>query len=52
MSAMRIIKCTCKHEHQDSVYGAEMRAHNRTEKGDKSNPQYRCTVCGKLNFAK
>jgi len=36
-----VLKCDCKHEYQDSKYGAGMRVHNQTKNG------YRCVVCGK-----
>ena len=36
-----IIKCSCKHDYQDSVYGYGNRVANSTPSG-----QLRCTVCG------
>jgi len=42
-----IIKCTCKHEFQDSVYGIGNRVGNETQAG-----QYRCVVCGAIGGAK
>jgi hypothetical protein len=41
---MKIIKCTCKHAFQDSLYGPSNRAMNDTKSG-----QYRCTVCNILH---
>lgn len=40
---MKILKCTCKHPFQDSLYGTGNRAMNETKSG-----QYRCTVCSSL----
>lgn len=40
-----IIKCTCKNEQQDKMYGQGMRVHNKTLKF----PDCRCTVCLKIN---
>lgn len=37
-----ILKCTCKSEFQDMLYGKNMRYFNRTEDGKGG----RCTVCG------
>lgn len=39
---MKIIKCSCRHEYQDSIYGQGNRAHNTFHK---NNGGYRCTVC-------
>ena len=41
----KVLKCNCKNEGQDSLYGKGMRLHNlcKAVKGDGS---YRCTVCG------
>lgn len=36
----KIMKCTCSHDFQDSVYGPGMRVHNVNSKG-----QAACTVC-------
>lgn len=50
MKTVEILKCNCKHEYQDQVYGTNMRVHNRgVVKGTKENPyaEYTCTVCGK-----
>lgn len=41
-----ILKCTCKHAYQDSVYGDNMRVHNPCNKGN------RCTVCGNVSAKK
>jgi hypothetical protein len=41
---MKILKCTCKHEFQDSLYGAGNRAMNDMKSG-----QFRCTVCGTVH---
>lgn len=41
-----IIKCDCKHEYQDKVYGPQMRVH--TKRTDK-NGGWTCTVCRKGN---
>lgn len=41
---MKTVKCTCKHEFQDSQYGAGNRMANENRSG-----QYRCTVCGTLH---
>ena len=39
----KIVKCTCKHPVQDSMYGVGNRCANETRSG-----QYRCTSCGAL----
>jgi hypothetical protein len=36
----KIVKCTCKHEDQDKLYGVGNRAANEMRSG-----QLRCTVC-------
>ena len=41
----RVLKCTCSHEYQDSLYGKRLRLHNRCGK-KASQPFWRCTVCG------
>lgn len=41
-----IIKCTCKNEAQDKLYGVEKRVFNRC-KPNEATPHYRCTVCKK-----
>ena len=28
-----VIRCTCKHEHQDKFYGVQMRLVNKAQKG-------------------
>lgn len=42
----RIIKCTCKHETQDVMYGAGNRIANEMRTG-----QLKCTVCGTVQGA-
>lgn len=42
MGPPKIIRCGCKHDHQDTVFGKFMRFFNWSKKG------YRCTVCGKI----
>jgi len=37
-----ILKCECRHEGQDEMYGKMMRVHNSTSDPEK----FRCTVCG------
>lgn len=37
---IRIMKCTCSHPYQDSVYGPQMRVHNVSKSG-----RAVCTVC-------
>ena len=39
------LKCTCKHEGQDKMYGQGIRLHNPLKKTEKSPQEYRCTVC-------
>lgn len=39
----KIVKCTCKHPVQDSLYGPNNRCANETRSG-----QFRCTSCGAL----
>ena len=39
-----ILKCSCKHEFQDAIYGKELRVHNRAPKSKYGD--WRCTVCG------
>jgi hypothetical protein len=43
-----VLKCECRHESQDKMYGYEMRYHNKTIKVN----EYRCTVCEKTHTAK
>lgn len=45
MPDLIILPCSCKHDYQDSRYGAGKRYHNMTMKGTKDNPMVRCTVC-------
>jgi hypothetical protein len=40
-----ILRCTCKHEYQDKLYGKGMRVHNYAPKGYQGKAGYRCTVC-------
>lgn len=50
----KVLKCTCTHEYQDSVYGKSMRVHTLgrhivMELSDKSKKRVAsatCTVCG------
>lgn len=37
----QVLDCSCKHDYQDTIYGAGKRLHNISAKGEK-----RCTVCG------
>jgi hypothetical protein len=37
-----ILKCNCKHEHQDQIHGKNMRVHTTANKG------WRCTVCNSM----
>ena len=39
------LKCTCKHEGQDKMYGHQIRLHNPLKKTEKGAQEYRCTVC-------
>lgn len=39
-----ILRCTCRSEYQDKLYGLAMRVHNKTNKSD--GAVQRCTVCG------
>lgn len=41
-----IVKCACRHQFQDEVYGAGMRVHNPCNKG------LRCTVCSNIATSK
>ena len=45
---MKIIKCSCEHQFQDSKYGNSMRVHNAKQKAD----LYICTVCGTQRYQK
>jgi hypothetical protein len=38
-----ILKCSCENKQQDTMYGKDMRVHNKTTKIN----TYRCVVCGK-----
>lgn len=44
MEGTIIMKCTCKHEQQDEMYGKGMRVHNLGGKTTKDGLYY-CTVC-------
>lgn len=46
MAESKIMKCTCKHEYQDQVYGKGMRVCNPIGKSQDSG--YKCTVCGAI----
>lgn len=39
-----VLRCTCKHETQDSIYGFGMRVHTPVRK--MASGSWRCTVCG------
>ena len=39
---IKIVRCNCKHESQDKIYGIQLRVHNQMEESIK----WRCTVCG------
>lgn len=43
------VKCTCKHEEQDKMYGPQVRIANLTTKGDQASKDVRCTVCSKIH---
>lgn len=45
MAESKIMKCTCNHSGQDSIYGKNMRLFNPMGKTQDSG--FRCTVCGK-----
>lgn len=47
MTTSKAIKCTCKHEDQDKIYGNSMRLHNKMKQRDASNKMWRCTICKK-----
>lgn len=47
MAECKIMKCDCKHDFQDSVYGKGMRVFNPQGKGKDQGEEYICTVCGK-----
>lgn len=40
-----VIKCTCKHDFQDKVYGANNRVHNYAKAANNKTGGWRCTVC-------
>jgi hypothetical protein len=43
------VRCTCKHEYQDRVYGQGIRVANPVENVNKNYGRYRCTVCSKAH---
>jgi hypothetical protein len=45
----KIIKCVCKYEFQDKLYGLGYRVMNLMAKMAGTKKQYRCTVCGKVH---
>lgn len=46
MAECKVMKCSCKHEGQDALYGVGMRLFNPTGKGSSQGDSYVCTVCG------
>ncbi len=47
-----ILTCTCTHAFQNDRYGPFQRVHNYAPKSNAgSKKAWRCTVCGKINFA-
>lgn len=42
-----ILYCTCKHDHQDRLYGPGKRVHNPMAKSKVVEQSYRCTVCSR-----
>jgi len=49
MNTVATVKCKCTHEFQDKKYGEGNRIANRTQKGDGTSTDARCTVCGTLH---
>jgi hypothetical protein len=45
MSQTKILKCSCIHKFQDSIYGSGMRVHNFGLHAHNKTPGFRCTVC-------
>lgn len=43
-----VLKCSCKNEGQDKIYGKGYRLHNTCKKGT-SGTGFRCTVCKNVN---
>jgi hypothetical protein len=44
----KIMQCTCTHDSQDKLHGANNRVFNMTEKGKVADMRvWRCTVCSK-----
>lgn len=46
MAEGKIMKCTCRHEGQDALYGKGMRYWTPCGKGKDQGKDFRCTVCG------
>lgn len=46
MAECKIMRCNCKHEGQDQLYGPGMRLFNPTGKGSDQGRDYICTICG------
>ena len=42
------IKCTCKNEFQDKLYGKGMRVHNECGANKGKTTGWKCTVCGNI----
>lgn len=42
----KILPCSCKHDHQDKIYGSGNRVHNPMT-STKNSCKWRCTVCSK-----
>lgn len=45
----KIVKCSCKNEYQDEVYGKGLRLANRAKPKEKGNT-FRCTVCLAMHY--
>lgn len=48
-ATVAIVKCECKNDFQDKRYGNQMRVANKTQKGDGTKTDARCTVCSKIH---
>jgi hypothetical protein len=48
MAEAKIMKCTCKSDFQDSLYGKFFRVWNPCGKGKDQGDGYRCSVCGNV----
>jgi hypothetical protein len=47
------VKCSCKHKHQDELYGANIRVANPTTKAFPDGTlEVRCTVCNAIHKVK